>query len=191
MEENVPTAAGLSSFNLLEEQIFFDALSLSPGMTLFDLACGLGNYSVAACPYLGENGQIIAMDLWQEGVETLMFRAGMHGLNNILPVVGDAAGGLPVKKRSIDCCLMATIVHILARENVLQKVLGEIQNILRSDAYLAIVEFHKIKGPPGPPFDWRISPEELNAVLSASGFTCIKKQDVGSYNYVSLFTGKD
>jgi cyclopropane fatty-acyl-phospholipid synthase-like methyltransferase len=43
-EEDIPTAAGLSSFNLLDERKFFDALGLFPGMTMLDLGCGLGNY---------------------------------------------------------------------------------------------------------------------------------------------------
>ncbi len=56
-EEGVPTSAGLSSFNLLNEQKFFNALALKPGMTLLDFGCGLGNYSIAASPYFNQVGQ--------------------------------------------------------------------------------------------------------------------------------------
>lgn len=188
MEKNIPTSAGLSSFNLLDEKIFFNALELKPGTTMFDLACGVGNYVVAASPFLGEAGCIVAMDLWQEGIETLMVRSGLSRLHNILPVVADATKGLPVRDRSIDCCLMATVVHILSKEKALHKVLGEMRKILRLDGILAVVEFHKIEGPPGPPLDWRLSPDDLENIFAPCGYRCLKNNDVGPYNYLSHFT---
>jgi len=188
MEENVPTSAGLSSFNLLDEKKFFNALNLKSGTTMFDLACGVGNYVVAASPFLGETGCIVAMDLWQEGIETLGVRTGLSRLHNILPVVADATSGLPVRDRRIDCCLMATIVHILSNEKILHKVLGEVRKILRPAGILAVVEFHKIEGSPGPPLEWRLSPDDLENIFSSCGYHCVKNKDVGPYNYLSLFT---
>lgn len=187
MEENVPTSAGLSSFNLLDEQKFFDALVLQQGMTLFDLGCGLGNYTVGASPRIGEKGLVIAMDPWHEGIETLAFRSQMSETNNIYPLVADAAQGIPLCKHSADCCLLATVVHILLLENKLGKVLQQLCNILRPTGSLAVVEFHKIKGPPGPPFEWRISPAALDGLISPYGYTREKTLDVGPYNYLTLF----
>lgn len=187
MDENVPTSAGLSSYNLLDEKTFFEALQLRPGMTVLDLACGVGNYSVAAVPHLGGTGHILAMDLWTEGIETLRVRADMRHTDAILPLIGDAAAGLPVRSRSIDCCLMATIVHILSQENALFRVLGEIRRILRPAGILAVVEFHKIDGPPGPPLSWRLSPGELENIISSRDFHCMLHRDIGPYNYLSVF----
>ncbi|MDW7772996.1 MAG: methyltransferase domain-containing protein [Desulfobulbaceae bacterium] len=185
--ENVPVSAGLSSFNLLDERVFFKALGLAPGMILLDLACGVGNYTMAASPYVGEKGQILAMDLWWEGLETLWVRADMRNVENVHPVIADAGEGLPLSHWSVDCCLMATAAHILAQENALPRVLREIRNILRPAAILAIVEFHKIEGPPGPPLAWRLSPGELENIVCSSGFQCVKNLDVGPCNYLSLF----
>lgn len=187
MDENVPTSAGLSSYNLLDEKAFFEALRLRPGMTVLDLACGVGNYSVAAVPHLGGTGRILAMDLWAEGIETLQVRADMLKAEAILPLIGNAAAGLPVRNRSIDCCLMATIVHILSQENALLPVLDEIRRILRPAGILAVVEFHKIEGPPGPPPAWRLSPGELNNLFSSRRFHCMLHRDIGPYNYLSIF----
>lgn len=187
MDDNVPTSAGLSSYNLLDEKVFFEALGLKSGMTMFDLACGVGNYAVAAFPYLGGRGRIVAMDLWTEGIETLRVRADMLKADNILPLIADAAGGIPVRRRSVDCCLMATVVHILSQENILAGVLDQIRNILRPSGILAVVEFHKISGPPGPPLAWRLSPGELDDIFSSCGFRCMKNRDVGPYNYLSVF----
>ena len=190
-DEDVPTSAGLSSFNLLDEKTFFAELDLKQGMVMFDLACGVGNYAVASSPYIGETGSIVAMDLWHEGIETLAVRNGINRLSNIIPIVADACSGLPVKKGSFGCCLMATIAHILSQEKKLQKVLSEVRDILCPEGILAVVEFRKIEGPPGPPLAWRLSPEELELVVSSCGYHLIKNSEIGPYNYLSLFINRD
>jgi len=186
MDENLPTSAGLSSFNLLDERRFFDALALRDGMTVLDLACGLGNYAVAASPLVGDKGVILAMDLWKEGIETLTVRAQVHKLRNIHPMIADA-GSMPVRGGCIDCCLMATIVHILARENKLEALLRQMRHILRPAGTLAVVEFKKVDAPPGPPVTWRLSPDELQGILSSLGYRCVNTVAVGPYNYLALF----
>ena len=63
-----PTGAGKSSFDLIDRQRFWDAISLKPGMTVVDLACGAGRYTTAMAKKIGPEGLIIAVDLWEEGI---------------------------------------------------------------------------------------------------------------------------
>ena len=187
-EEDIPTSAGLSSFNLLDERKLFAALGLKSGMTMLDLGCGVGNYAVAASPHVGGQGVIHALDLWEEGVETLAVRAEIGHLTNIRPGVANVGGPLPLAAQSIDLCLMATVIHILAQEGVAQITLTEVRRVLKRGGSLAVVEFHKVDGPPGPPRSWRLTPSKLELLLAPFGFcrtTCV---DVGPANYLSLFT---
>jgi len=187
MEENVPTSAGLSSYNLLDENRFFDALGPLAGMSMLDLACGLGNYAIAAAPRIGDRGRIYALDLWDEGIETLQVRAAIGGLNNISASVCDASAPLPLTSRSVDICLLATIVHILVRENRIAQTLAEVLRVIRPEGRVAVVEFHKIDGPPGPPLAWRLAPQELEGIFAPLGFRHTGTAEVGPYNYLSLF----
>ena len=187
-EEDIPTSAGLSSFNLLDERKLFAALGLFPGMTMLDLGCGLGNYAVAASPYVGGQGIIHALDLWAEGIETLAVRAKIGGLANIRAGVANAGGSLPLAERSVDLCLMATVIHILVREAIVRKTLAEVRRVLKPEGTLAVVEFHKVDGSPGPPRAWRLAPSELELLLAPYGFRSIACVDVGPANYLSLFT---
>ena len=187
MEENVPTSAGLSSYNLLDEQKLFSALSLDPGMHLLDFGCGVGNYTIAAAPYVGTNGRVCAVDLWEEGVETLELRAAMAHLDNIRAVVQGAGNRLPYKENYFDLCLMATVVHILVQEQLIKTALHEVKRVLKPDGRVAVVEFYKKEGPPGPPLSWRLSPEELQHKIADSGFRLTKTVEVGPHNYLSLF----
>ncbi len=188
MEDNVPTSAGLSSFNLLDENTFFDVLALEPGMTLLDFACGVGNYALAASPYIGDTGVIHALDPWGEGIETLEVRIAIGGITNIKPGVADAKIPLPIPDQSVDVCLMATVVHILHSENTFARTMVEVQRVLKDQGTIAIVEFEKKDPPPGPPYVMRLAQEELAELLRSFGFTCTKSRCIGPHNYLSIFS---
>lgn len=185
--EDVPTSAGLSSFNLLDEKQLFAGLALQPGMTMLDFACGVGNYAIAASPYIGANGRIYAVDPWEEGVETLEIRASMARLVNIEAYVCGAGDRLPIDDQVVDLCLLATIVHILDQEKKFEKTMTEIKRVLKPGGRIAVVEFHKKEGPPGPPFSWRLAPETLERIVASSGFIPEQVMDVGPHNYLTLF----
>ncbi len=189
-DENVPTSAGLSSFNLLEEHRFFSSLALVPGMTLLDYGCGVGNYTVAVSPYLGENGFIYAVDPWEEGIETLEVRTSIGRIDNVAAAVCAAGEKLPVGDRTVDIALMATVVHILVLENQIRDTLAEIQRVLRAGGTVAVVEFYKKEGPPGPPLSWRLSPDELIQIFESAGFQHAETLEVGLHNYLTLFSWK-
>lgn len=187
VEENIPTSAGLSSFNLLDELRFFESVSLRTGMQVLDLGCGLGNYAIAAAPRVGPQGTIYAFDPWEEGLETLEVRAAMAGHDNIRPALWQAGKPLPLADQSIDLCLLATLIHILAREGQLEPTLQEVERVLGPGGIVAVVEFYKTEGPPGPPLDWRLGPVEVAAVFGAQGFKEAGSVRIGPHNYLSLF----
>ena len=71
---DLPAGAGKSSFDLIDAEKFFKAVHLSSGMTILDLACGAGNYTLALARRLGDAdgaGRVIAVDLWEEGIALL------------------------------------------------------------------------------------------------------------------------
>lgn len=189
-DDNVPTSAGLTSFNLLDESKLFANLSLQQGMHVLDFGCGVGNYAIATAPYLGEKGYIYAVDPWDEGIETLEIRSAMVGLKTIQALMCAAGDILPIEDQAIDLCLLATVAHVLVRDNLLQGAIGEIKRTLKLGGKIAVVEFYKQEGPPGPPIDWRLSPDELTEIMAPLEFELIKTSEVGPYNYLSLF-GKE
>ena len=183
----VPTSAGLTSFNLLEESQLFAGLGLQPGMQVLDFGCGVGNYAIAAAPYLGDEGCIYAVDLWDDGLETLEIRSAMAGLDNISSQVGGAGETLLIDDKIVDLCLLATVVHILVLENQLPETLNEIKRVMKPRGKVAVIEFYKQEGPPGPPLEWRLSPDDLTEIMASHGFGLVQTSTVGPYNYLSLF----
>jgi len=54
-------------------------------------------------------------------------------------------------------------------------------------ATLAVIEFKKIQGPPGPPIAIRLSEDEVEKMVTGYGFKKIKSVDLGEYNYLMTF----
>ena len=82
---------------------------------------------------------------------------------------------------------MATVLHDFVEDKISQEVLHEVVRVLKPEGRLAIVEFKKIDGPPGPPAHIRLAPEAVGDMLAPFGFTEERLVDVGPYNYLLLF----
>ncbi|MBI5055338.1 MAG: methyltransferase domain-containing protein [Nitrospirae bacterium] len=183
-----PIAAGKSSFDLVDQKKVFAELDLKKDTAMLDVACGVGRYSIAASEIIGREGVIYAVDLWEDGINSLKQSIAEKGIKNIKPVLSDVSKHIPVADKSIDIVLMATVLHDLIEVNVHDGTLREAARVLKPGGRLVIIEFKKIEGPPGPPAAIRLSPEELEKVVSPYGFKQEKVVDAGPHNYLSVFS---
>ena len=187
MSKQDPIGAGKSSFELIDVDVFFVELDLTSGMTVLDLACGRGAYSLAVSERIGPNGTVFAVDLWEDGIAMLNREAESRGIQNITARVADAGGHLPVEDGSIDICLMCTVLHDFVLDGNVDGVLAETVRILKPGGILAINEFEQIEGPPGPPITSRLSPAMVEKILSEYNFKKISRTAIGPYNYLMRF----
>jgi ubiquinone/menaquinone biosynthesis C-methylase UbiE len=186
-DETTPTAAGKSSFDLIDVDKFFKELNLQEGFSFLDLACGRGAYCLAASELVGEKGRVYGVDLWEEGIQLLKSAAAAKNSTNIDAMVSDAGKKFPVGEHAIDVCLMATVLHDFVEDKIDQNVLHETAKVVKSNGILAIMEFKKIDGPPGPPRRIRLSPGQVDALLTPFGFKQEHFAEVGPYNYLLLY----
>lgn len=182
-----PIAAGKSSYDRLDAATLWQALDLGEDTVLMDLGCGVGNYAVAAAGRIGPRGLVHAIDAWAEGIAQLETRIAREGIANIRPAVADVSREIPVLPGSVDVCLMATVVHDLIQDRRFEDAMSRVVEILAGRGRLAVVEFKKIDGPPGPPIHIRLSPEELAAAVAPFGFSRPQVTGVGTYHYLALF----
>ena len=186
--DTMPTGAGKSSFELIDSDKLFRELDLQKGITFLDVACGRGAYCLSVSDIIGPNGIVYAVDLWEEGIESLKAAAEEKGVHNISAFVSNAGQRIPVEDDSIDACLMATVLHDFVEDQINEGVLGEIARVIKPAGILAVMEFKKIEGPPGPPKHIRLSPEDVVAMLATYGFKKERFTDVGPYNYLLIFS---
>jgi ubiquinone/menaquinone biosynthesis C-methylase UbiE len=168
-----PIGAGRSSFDLIDSDMFFEAIHLEPGMTVLDLACGSGKYTMAMAQEMGASAtagsHIIAVDLWQEGIASLDKSAASVPSVSIETHVTDIRHKLPVSDGTVDMCLMATVLHDIVHEGDPLPVLREIVRVLKPKGVVAVAEFKKQDSHPGPPKATRLRLEEVSALLLRVG----------------------
>lgn len=183
-----PPGAGKSSFDLIEPARLLEELPLKPGITFLDLGCGAGNYTLAVAEVIGAHGVVVALDLWPPGIEALGERAAAAGRRNIRTALADISKLIPLGDHSVDVCLMATVLHDLAEFALAEGALQEARRVLKPGGILAIVEFDKVEGPPGPPMRIRLAPEQVENLVGPYGFQKTRTVRIGPYNYLILFS---
>lgn len=182
-----PKGAGKSSFELINPDKLTDMLPLKSGYTVLDLACGKGAYSIFLSKIVGDTGLVYAVDLWEEGLQILGKEIEEKNITNIMPILGDATEQIEIDDDSVDVCLMATVLHDFEEMDKSSAVLKQIKTLLKSGGCLAIIEFKKVEGPPGPPIKIRLSEDEVEEMVTGYGFKKVKIGDIGDYHYLMMF----
>lgn len=183
-----PHGAGKSSFDLIDPEKLFPALALKPGDAVLDIGCGEGNYTLPLARQVGDTGMVYAVDLWQEGLAALQDKAGEEGVANLQTLWADISQPLALPSASVDLCLMATVLHDLAEVDQDQGALVEIARLVKPGGRLAVVEFKKMEGPPGPPLHIRLAPEEVAALVHPYNFRPGDTRELSPNLYLMIFT---
>lgn len=187
----MPKGAGKSSFDLINSDLLKEVLPLKSGSVVLDLACGKGTYSMFLSEIVGDTGLIYAVDLWEEGLQLIGKELEKKDIANILPILNDVTKKIEIDDYSVDVCLMATVLHDFEEMNKSNAVLEQVKTILKPGGHLAVIEFKKIDGPPGPPKKIRLSEDETEKMVSVYEFKKIKTVDLGEYNYLMMFQETD
>jgi len=187
MDQAKPKGAGKSSFELINTDILKQMLPMKQGAVILDLACGKGLYSQFLSDLTGPSGLVYAVDLWEEGLQMLKEEARKKGNTNILTIKTDATREINIDAHSLDLCLMATVLHDFKEMDAEHTVLKQVLSLLKPGGCLAIIEFKKIDGPPGPPAHIRLSQEETEKLVTGEGFKQINTAELGDYNYLTTF----
>ena len=182
-----PTGAGRSTFDLVDASRLFAEVGLSEGPVLLDVGCGLGDYVLAAARHVTGSGKAYAIDLWDDAVDALKSQLRASGTQNLDARVADVSEHIPVDDDAIDIVLMVAVLHDLLREDRHDAAVKEITRVLAPAGTVAVVEFEKQEGPPGPPIDVRLASKEVERILHPHGLQLLKMGEVGPHHYLSIF----
>ena len=151
-----------------------------PSDVVADIGAGTGYLSVRLAHHLG-TGTVYAVDAEKGMVHHLGERANAAGIGNLRPILGDASSAnLPEK---VDLAVLLDVYHHVSdRSDYFRRLAGS----LKPGGRVAIIDFRP-ESPVGAPKEMRVSPEQIQAEMSAAGYRLADKYDFLPYQNFLIF----
>lgn len=159
------------------------ALGIKPGMTVCDLGCGNGFYTLELAKLAGEKGEVYAVDIQQEMLHMLDERAKQAQLANIKPVLGSLVDPrLP--PASQDLILLVDVYHEFSHP---EHMLRAMRKALRPEGRVVLVEF-RLEDPKVPiKLLHKMSKKQIMKEFPANGFRLVDQFDKLPWQHVMFF----
>jgi ubiquinone/menaquinone biosynthesis C-methylase UbiE len=109
---------------------------VQPGMTVMDVGCGMGMFSIAMAKMVGEQGWVIAVDLQQKMLDVLWRRAEREGVADRIRLHRCERDRLGVDEKA-DFAVAFAMVHEVRDQ---RRLLGEIHGCLKAGGKLLVAE---------------------------------------------------
>jgi ubiquinone/menaquinone biosynthesis C-methylase UbiE len=111
-------------------------LYLHEGMTVADIWCGMGYFSIAMAKIVGERGTVIAVDLQQKMLDLMQARAGKAGVAHQIHSVCATTEDIGIKD-PVDFVLLFWMAHEVKD---LPRFFGQIYSVLKKGGNVLYVE---------------------------------------------------
>lgn len=165
------------------------ALGIDPGMTVVDLGCGYGYFTIAIARQAGF-GHVIGLDLDPAMLEQA--KAACEETTNCAWQLGDAMELSRLIPAPVDYVLIANTFHGVPDKTALAR---EITAALKPNGRFAIVNWYPrpreettvLGKPRGPSTELRMSPEQTRAVVEPAGFKLETLVELPPYHYGAIF----
>lgn len=112
------------------------------GMTVVDMGCGQGGFTVSLAKIVGEKGKVLAVDVTDEYLEEFTDRLNMHGVKNVVTFIqADAADLEDVLPNGFaDIVASYRFLEELQQPDAMPKVVKEMARIVKKGGKVGIVE---------------------------------------------------
>jgi ubiquinone/menaquinone biosynthesis C-methylase UbiE len=155
-------------------------VDLKAGMTVADIGCGDGYFTLLAAKRVGAKGKAYAVDIDPSGIQKLEDAAKAQGLTNITAQVGEAEDTLFCHE-CMDFILLSMDLHDFRDP---AKVLFNAKEMLKPTGLIVDLDWKKVSMPFGPPVSIRFSEEHVAGLMRMVGFALVDVKDAGPYHYV-------
>jgi len=156
---------------------FLKANGLSSGMTVADIGCGPGFFTLPAAEIVGPGGTVYAVDSEPVMVEEVKRSTPAAHVT----CIHSGESSIPLGDGSCDYALLAFTLHE-AKERGL--FLEEVKRILKKEGTLLLLDWEKRDEERGPPREERIAKEEAQHLMEAAGFVIEKTGNHTPSHYI-------
>lgn len=167
-------------------------LGITSGSTFVEVGCGNGYFALPAAR-ITEPAPTYALDLDESLLDELAYVAEQQGIENVVPIHGDARSLTQHLPDPVDGVLMANTFHGIEDAAAFVQ---QAFDVLRPEGRFTIVNWRDLPRetttvagePRGPPTDLRMASDETTTVvLEAADFTLKQRVDLPPYHYALLF----
>jgi ubiquinone/menaquinone biosynthesis C-methylase UbiE len=157
---------------------------LKPGMTLIDLGCGEGFFTIPAARYIGLTGKVYGVDVDRTGIQNLQEKARAEGLTNIELIAGTAEE-TGVCSGCADIVFLGIVLHDF--ENP-PRVLVNTLKMLKPGGRLVNLDWKKENMNIGPPLTKRFDEVTAARLIESAGFKIQSTKNSGQFHYLIIAT---
>lgn len=119
--------------------VMLGQLNLKIGMTVCDMGCGNGFYSLKMAKMVGPQGTILGVDVQPEMLQFLRTRMEKEGVDNITPILGSFHNPrLP--RNTVDVILMVDVYHELSHPEIM---LRSMRDSLKPNGQIILLEYRE------------------------------------------------
>jgi len=161
-------------------------LGVKRGLTICDMGCGNGFYTLQLAKMVGEDGHVYGVDIQPEMLKLLNDRADDQGIRNITPVLGTFVDPrLP--KGKFDLILCVDVYHEFSYP---EEMLAAMREALAPKGLMVLVEFRTED--PNVPIkpEHKMSRAQVLKELRPNGFKLVKQYEKLPWQHM-LFFGRD
>lgn len=170
-----------------------DQIGIEKGMTVADLGCGPGFFTLPIARKIGPEGLVYAIDRDNDASEYLRKTVeGENAVGKSIRIINSDVSNTEIPKGSVDVSFFANVLHDIENTG---KFIAEIRRISKKDALIVDIDWEKPgkRDVRGPPEEIRISEADAEKIFEKEEFVLLKKINAGPHHYGLVYrnTGKD
>lgn len=161
------------------EQVL-DTISIKPGSTVVDLACGPGFFTIPIARKITTIGTVYAVDSNPTMIDHLQRNLAAAGLHDEVTVIEADVSKTKIPDEVADYILFANVLHDIEDK---KSFLREVSRLAGANCSIVDIDWHKRESEMGPPMNLRLSEQESRQLLRDSGFSIVRPINAGKYHY--------
>lgn len=155
-------------------------VEIRPDFIAADIGCGSGFFTV---PLAQKVKKIYGIDMQQKMLEHLKAKIEKFQLKNIELLLSEE-NEIPLEKESVDILISVNTLHEFKAKD---RMVAEMQRVLKQNGKALISDFKKKKTGFGPPVSIRLTKNEAIVLFEQNGFQTAQTQSL-RYHYLLVFS---